>query len=165
MRNAFEAPYPPRFVGSPPPIFRENRAISEARASTADGDAAAVAAAKVAAVRDDPRERLAFASGRTTRASSPPISTIAISPRRRAGYAVIQPRLRLFFDLCDWSARELERPELAALVIDDVPAYTWSPDERPHFFLTRSSHRMGLCQSGIRAPALERLSKAPSAAG
>jgi hypothetical protein len=36
--------------------------ISKARASTADGNAAAVAAAKVAAVRDDPRERLALAS-------------------------------------------------------------------------------------------------------
>lgn len=40
----------------------KNRLISEGKASTTDGDAAAVAAAKVAAVRDDPTERLALAS-------------------------------------------------------------------------------------------------------
>ncbi|HSS32148.1 MAG TPA: hypothetical protein VLL27_02575 [Solirubrobacterales bacterium] len=299
MRNAFEAPYPPRFVGSRASIFRENRAISKARASTTDGDAAAVAAAKVAAVRDDPRERLSLASatyrgptgdaprhlpfrraamsfmrweaqrgvlnaldaeppgsrwwramnerllrdgceavaragghggppssptieiwdafvemptartwyrahnasivaayldhrdlakqeGRTERfflnvvllrvlyahalVAAPRLALGRMAPLGRplgdprlgmAGvflslgrvlpgrypvdddlgvylraengfgrlldYAVIQPRLR---PLYDWSARELDRPELAELVIDDVPAYAWSPDER-----------------------------------
>ncbi|MGV1047749.1 MAG: hypothetical protein ACOYD4_04385 [Solirubrobacterales bacterium] len=42
-------------------------------------------------------------------------------------YAVIQPRLRRLYD---WSARELERPEISALVVDGTPAYAWSPGER-----------------------------------
>ncbi|HEY6731640.1 MAG TPA: hypothetical protein VI039_11525 [Solirubrobacterales bacterium] len=46
---------------------------------------------------------------------------------RLLDYAVIQPRLRLLFD---WSARELERPEIAELVIDGTPAYAWSPGDR-----------------------------------
>src|ERR1044072_5442596 len=43
-----------------------NHAIGEGRTSTVDGDAAAVAAAKVAAVRDDPEGRLALASSTYT---------------------------------------------------------------------------------------------------
>jgi hypothetical protein len=46
---------------------------------------------------------------------------------RLLDYAVIQPRLRLLYD---WSADELERPELAGLVVDGTPAYAWSPGER-----------------------------------
>jgi hypothetical protein len=46
---------------------------------------------------------------------------------RLLDYAVILPRLRLLYD---WSAHELDCPELAALVVDDTPAYAWSPDER-----------------------------------
>lgn len=42
-------------------------------------------------------------------------------------FAVIQPRLQ---QLYAWSARELERPELAALAVDGTPAYAWPPDER-----------------------------------
>lgn len=42
-------------------------------------------------------------------------------------YAVILPRLR---SLYDWSAGELDCPEVAALVIDNTPAYAWPPDER-----------------------------------
>lgn len=46
---------------------------------------------------------------------------------RLLDYAVILPRLR---PLYDWSARELELPGIAALVVDGVPAYAWSPGER-----------------------------------
>ncbi|MET0305546.1 MAG: hypothetical protein ABW196_04870 [Solirubrobacterales bacterium] len=46
---------------------------------------------------------------------------------RLLDYAVIQPRLRRLYD---WSARELERPEISELVIDGTPAYAWSPGER-----------------------------------
>ena len=42
-------------------------------------------------------------------------------------YAVIIPRLR---PLYDWSARELGRPKLTGLLIDDAPAYAWPPDDR-----------------------------------
>jgi hypothetical protein len=42
-------------------------------------------------------------------------------------YAVIIPRLR---PLYDWSARELDRPELSGLLVDDAPAYVWPPDDR-----------------------------------
>lgn len=42
-------------------------------------------------------------------------------------YAVIIPRLR---PLYDWSARELDRPELSALLVDEAPAYAWPPDDR-----------------------------------
>jgi hypothetical protein len=42
-------------------------------------------------------------------------------------YAVIQPRLR---SLYDWSARELDRPELSDLLVDGAPAYAWLPDDR-----------------------------------
>jgi hypothetical protein len=42
-------------------------------------------------------------------------------------YAVIIPRLR---PLYDWSARELDRPELSDLLVDDAPAYVWPPDDR-----------------------------------
>jgi hypothetical protein len=40
-------------------------------------------------------------------------------------YAVIIPRLR---PLYDWSARELDRPELSVLLVDEAPAYAWPPD-------------------------------------
>ena len=46
---------------------------------------------------------------------------------RLLDYAVIQPRLRRLYD---WSARELERPEVAELVVDGTPVYAWSPGER-----------------------------------
>jgi hypothetical protein len=46
---------------------------------------------------------------------------------RLLDYAVIQPRLRRLYD---WSARELEQPEIAELVIDGTPAYAWSPEDR-----------------------------------
>jgi hypothetical protein len=42
-------------------------------------------------------------------------------------YAVIQPRLRRLYH---WSAQALDRPELSALVVDDVPAYVWPPEDR-----------------------------------
>ena len=42
-------------------------------------------------------------------------------------YAVIQPRLRRLYD---WSARELDRPELSDLLVDGGPAYGWPPDDR-----------------------------------
>ena len=42
-------------------------------------------------------------------------------------YAVIIPRLR---PLYDWSAQELDRPELSELLVDDAPAYVWPPDDR-----------------------------------
>jgi hypothetical protein len=40
-------------------------------------------------------------------------------------FAVIQPRIR---QLYDWSARELELPDLSTLVVDGVPAYAWPPE-------------------------------------
>jgi hypothetical protein len=46
---------------------------------------------------------------------------------RLLDFAVIHPRLR---PLYDWSARELDRPELADLLIDGIPAYAWAPDDR-----------------------------------
>jgi hypothetical protein len=46
---------------------------------------------------------------------------------RTLDYAVIQPRLQRLYD---WSARELDRPELAELVVDGTPAYAWSTAER-----------------------------------
>lgn len=46
---------------------------------------------------------------------------------RLLDYAVIQPRLG---SLYDWSARELERPEISELVVDGTPAYAWSPADR-----------------------------------
>jgi hypothetical protein len=46
---------------------------------------------------------------------------------RLLDYAVIQPRLRRLYD---WSACELERPEISKLVIDGTPAYTWSPGDQ-----------------------------------
>ena len=42
-------------------------------------------------------------------------------------YAVIQPRLRRLYD---WSAMELDRPELADLLVDGGPAYAWPPEDR-----------------------------------
>ena len=42
-------------------------------------------------------------------------------------YAVVQPRLR---PLYDWSARELDRPELSDLLVDGGPGYAWGPDDR-----------------------------------
>jgi hypothetical protein len=46
---------------------------------------------------------------------------------RLLDYAVIQPRLRALYD---WSAEQLERPELADLVVDGAPAYVWPADDR-----------------------------------
>jgi hypothetical protein len=72
-------------------------------------------------------------TARTTQASSPPTSTTVTSPLARIAsnrvldYAVVIPRLR---PLYDWSARELARPELSDLLVDDAPAYAWPPDDR-----------------------------------
>ncbi|HEU4739592.1 MAG TPA: hypothetical protein VFS54_11000 [Solirubrobacterales bacterium] len=46
---------------------------------------------------------------------------------RLLDYAVILPRLDRLYA---WSARELQRPELAELVVHGVPAYAWSPEDR-----------------------------------
>jgi hypothetical protein len=53
---------------------------------------------------------------------------------RLLDYAVILPRLH---PLYDWSARELDRPELAELLIDGTPAYAWPPDDRQPWTLRR----------------------------
>jgi hypothetical protein len=37
---------------------------------------------------------------------------------------IIQPRLRALYD---WSARELDEPGVAGLLVGDVPAYAWDP--------------------------------------
>ena len=42
-------------------------------------------------------------------------------------YAVIQPRIQRLYE---WSARELQQPELASLASDGVPVYAWSPEDR-----------------------------------
>ena len=42
-------------------------------------------------------------------------------------YAVILPRLRVLYD---WSARELDLPELSDLLVDGTPAYAWPADDR-----------------------------------
>ena len=42
-------------------------------------------------------------------------------------YAVIQPRLRCLYD---GSAMELDRPELADLLVDGGPADAWPPEDR-----------------------------------
>ena len=42
-------------------------------------------------------------------------------------YAVIQPRWRLLYD---WSAQQLDRPQLSDLLIDGTPAYAWSRDDQ-----------------------------------
>lgn len=46
---------------------------------------------------------------------------------RLLDYAVILPRISALYE---WSAAELGQPELANLVVDDVPAYSWSPADR-----------------------------------
>ena len=46
---------------------------------------------------------------------------------RLLDYAVIHPRLR---PLYDWSARQLDRPELSDLLIDGTPAYEWPAHDR-----------------------------------
>jgi hypothetical protein len=46
---------------------------------------------------------------------------------RLLDYAVIQPRLR---PLYDWSARQLDRPELSHLLVDGTPAYEWPAHDR-----------------------------------
>jgi hypothetical protein len=43
---------------------------------------------------------------------------------RLLDYGIIQPRLRALYD---WSAEELGRPEVAGLLVGDVPAYAWNP--------------------------------------
>jgi hypothetical protein len=42
-------------------------------------------------------------------------------------FAVVQPRLQRLYE---WSARELGRPELAALAVDGTPAYAWPSGQR-----------------------------------
>jgi hypothetical protein len=61
-----------------------------------------------------------------TRASPPRGSHSAASPRV-LDYAVIQPRLR---PLYDWSAQQLEQPELRGLLVDDGPGYAWPLHDR-----------------------------------
>lgn len=60
---------------------------------------------------------------------------------RLLDFAVIQPRLRRLYD---WSARELQRPELAELVVDGIPAYAWSPDDRREWSPISRATRAGL---------------------
>ena len=43
---------------------------------------------------------------------------------RLLDYGIIQPRLRALYD---WSARELGQPEVAGLLVGDIPAYAWDP--------------------------------------
>lgn len=43
---------------------------------------------------------------------------------RLLDYGIIQPRLRALYD---WSARDLGEPELAGLLVADIPAYAWDP--------------------------------------
>ncbi len=42
-------------------------------------------------------------------------------------YVVIHPRLRALYD---WSAEQLDLPELSDLVVDGTPAYAWPPHDR-----------------------------------
>lgn len=60
---------------------------------------------------------------------------------RLLDFAVIQPRLRRLYD---WSARELQRPELSELVVDGIPAYAWSPGDRREWSPTSRATRAGL---------------------
>jgi hypothetical protein len=46
---------------------------------------------------------------------------------RMLDYAVIGPRLQ---PLYDWSAHELQHPDLSDLIRDGTPAYAWPDDER-----------------------------------
>ena len=45
---------------------------------------------------------------------------------RLLDYGIIQPRLRALYD---WSARELGEPEVAGLLVGEIPAYAWDPAE------------------------------------
>lgn len=45
---------------------------------------------------------------------------------RMLDYGIIQPRLRALYD---WSASELGQPQLAELLVADIPAYAWDPLE------------------------------------
>ena len=45
---------------------------------------------------------------------------------RLLDYGIIQPRLRALYD---WSARELGGPEVAGLLVGEIPAYAWDPAE------------------------------------
>jgi hypothetical protein len=49
---------------------------------------------------------------------------------RLLDYGVIQPRLRALYD---WSARELGEPEVAGLLVGDIPAYAWDPAQASHW--------------------------------
>jgi hypothetical protein len=42
-------------------------------------------------------------------------------------FAVIQPRLRLLYD---WSADQLDLPDLSGLVVAGIPSYAWPPHDR-----------------------------------
>ena len=57
---------------------------------------------------------------------------------------MILPRLR---PLYDWSARKLDRPELAELVVDGTPAYEWPSDDRRAW----SAPRLSACARGLKA--------------
>jgi len=58
-------------------------------------------------------------------------------------YAVIQPRLR---HLYDWSARQLDRPELSDLLVDGTPAYAWPAHDRQAW----TPPRLPLAARGLR---------------
>jgi hypothetical protein len=53
---------------------------------------------------------------------------------------IIQPRLRALYD---WSAAELDEPDLAQLLVGDIPAYAWDPaDASPWTQSQRPSTRL-----------------------
>ena len=59
-------------------------------------------------------------------------------------YAVILPRVDVLYD---WSARELDRPEVARLVVDGTPAYAWASADRQEW----ESPRLPVAGRALRA--------------
>lgn len=47
-------------------------------------------------------------------------------------YGIVQPRLRALYD---WSSQELDLPELAELLVADIPAYAWDPAQASEWML------------------------------
>ena len=64
---------------------------------------------------------------------------------RLLDYGIIQPRLR---SLYDWSARELGRPEVAGLLVGDIPAYAWDPGHAAEW-LTRPRRLARLARRAV----------------
>lgn len=92
--------------------------------------------APVGRVLGDPRVGMAGAFlslGRVLPADYPPRLDLDTSLKTEHGlgrildYGVIAPRLE---DLYDWSAQELEIPELRSLILDGSPVYAWSYADR-----------------------------------